>query len=308
MWYTYDQRIYMYVYIRVYELCGHEVRQSCFLMCLLNFTIRWILFQSQVRQAASAAGDMFIGHGMNQHQQFRSITTWFSHHHTAMWYDFMSMTFHYSKFFVPIPLPPYCIKWCQHFHDASSDASSFSPILCQVNFSFPISRQCLRTMALLPVQPDLQALFAPILHTQRELARAHEIICQVDDLSDFTDEHHLQEASLHPINVRQRLRAVCTLLKLRLTIQMIQLARFFRNHFRQNNNIPIVNLDFRWVHRSIIFESQSSVPTHSQSAPHWRQSTLHPNREKRMCQLLRIFSMKAHNMTCCMAAKIGIRT
>ena len=74
-------------------------------------------------------------------------------------------------------------------------------------------------MALLPVQPDLQALFAPILHTQRELARAHEIICQIDDLSDFTDEHHLQETSLHLVTVRQRLRAVCTLLKLRLTIQ-----------------------------------------------------------------------------------------
>ena len=83
-------------------------------------------------------------------------------------------------------------------------------------------------MALLPVQPDLQALFAPILHTQRELARAHEIICQVDDLSDYTDDNHLQEASLHLAQVRQRLRAVITHLKLRLTIQMIQLARFFR--------------------------------------------------------------------------------
>ena len=31
-------------------------------------------------------------------------------------------------------------------------------------------------MALLPVQPDLQALFAPILHAQRELARTHEIM------------------------------------------------------------------------------------------------------------------------------------
>ena len=29
-------------------------------------------FQSQVRQAASAAGDMFTGHGMNQ---FRLVTT-----------------------------------------------------------------------------------------------------------------------------------------------------------------------------------------------------------------------------------------
>ena len=100
-------------------------------------------------------------------------------------------------------------------------------------------------MALLQVQQDIQALFEPILQTQRELARAHEIICQVDDLSDYTDDNHLTQASLHLAQVRQRLRAVITHLKLRLTIQMIQLARFFRNHFRQTNNIPIVNLDFR---------------------------------------------------------------
>ena len=100
-------------------------------------------------------------------------------------------------------------------------------------------------MALLQVQQDLQALFEPILQTQRELARAHEIICQVDDLSDYTDDNHLREASLHLLQVRQRLRAVITHLKLRLTIQMIQLARLFRNHFRQTNALPIVNLDFR---------------------------------------------------------------
>ena len=100
-------------------------------------------------------------------------------------------------------------------------------------------------MAMLQVQPDLQALFEPILQTQRELARAHEIICQVDDLSDYTDDNHLREASLHLLQVRQRLRAVITHLKLRLTIQMIQLARLFRNHFRQTNALPIVNLDFR---------------------------------------------------------------
>ena len=100
-------------------------------------------------------------------------------------------------------------------------------------------------MALLQVQQDLQALFEPILQTQRELARAHEIICQIDDLSDYIDDNHLPQASLHLDQVRQHLRAVITHLKLRLTIQMIQLARFFRNHFRQNNNIPIVNLDFR---------------------------------------------------------------
>ena len=110
MWYTYDQRIYMYVYIHICELCGHEVKQSIFGV-LAEFYDPTNPFQSQVRQAASAAGDMFTGHGMNQ---FRLVTTWSSHH--IMQCDRVSCPwpFHQSKFFVPIPLPPYCIKWCQY--------------------------------------------------------------------------------------------------------------------------------------------------------------------------------------------------
>ena len=81
-------------------------------------------------------------------------------------------------------------------------------------------------------------------HVSTKLFSSHFLS---DDLSDYTDDNHLQEASLHLLQVRQRLRAVITYLKLRLTIQMIQLARFFRNHFRQRYNIPIVNLDFQWL-------------------------------------------------------------
>ena len=61
----------MYVYIHICELCGHEVKQSIFGV-LAEFYDPTNPFQSQVRQAASAAGDMFTGHGMNQ---FRLDTT-----------------------------------------------------------------------------------------------------------------------------------------------------------------------------------------------------------------------------------------
>ena len=152
-----------------------------------------------------------------------------------MWYILMFMTWHF--FFRPNTSPTLLhqamlkmlsrIKWCSYFSWNRFRHLSVSD------------------MALVQVQQDLQALFDPILQTQRELARAQKVICQVDDLSDYLDDHHLPQASLHIDQVRQHLRAVITHLKLRLTIQMIQLARFFRNHFRRTNNIPIVNLDFR---------------------------------------------------------------
>jgi hypothetical protein len=100
-------------------------------------------------------------------------------------------------------------------------------------------------MALLPVQLDLHTLFLPVLQTQSELARTNDLICQVDDVSDFIDDIELHEGAAHLRAVRHHLIAVRTLLKLRLTIQLVQLARRFRQHFQNNANIPIVNLDFR---------------------------------------------------------------
>ena len=100
-------------------------------------------------------------------------------------------------------------------------------------------------MALVPVEPDLQTLFLPILATQRELTRANEILYQVDDLSDYTEDVDLPAATNHLHLVRQQLQRVFSILRLRLAIQMAQLARYFRQHFRRQYRIPIVNLDFR---------------------------------------------------------------
>jgi hypothetical protein len=92
---------------------------------------------------------------------------------------------------------------------------------------------------------DLQALFLPVLQIQSELARTNNLICEVIDLSDFTDtDVELHDASAHLRVVRQHLNAVRTLLKLRSTLQMIRLAQHFRQHFQATDNIPIVNLDF----------------------------------------------------------------
>ena len=100
-------------------------------------------------------------------------------------------------------------------------------------------------MAFVQVDVDLQTLFQPLLASQRELMRAIEIICQIDDLSDLTEDVELQAATAHLRLARQPLDQVCTVLRLRLTIHMVQLARRFREHFRRQNQIPIVNLDFR---------------------------------------------------------------
>ena len=162
--------IYTNIYIWVMRTWSQTVMVSwcaCWNVCdpINPFSLKWD--KQQVLRGT------LIGQGMNQHQQFRLVTSWSSHPHMAMWNDFMSMTSYFSKFFVPIPLPPYCIKWCWHLH-ASSDALSTLSNTGLLSCHF--FRQCLWPMALLPVQPDLQTLFAPILHTQRELARTHEIM------------------------------------------------------------------------------------------------------------------------------------
>ena len=227
MWHTYDQRMYM-ISMNIHE-CGHVSFDFVLCACWI-VVIRRTLFSLKWDSSKCCRGNM--RHVMTW------IKSWSNHltnrYHTSMWFTSMYMTSQFyfrpntSPTLVHQVMPHFRIKWCIHF-------------------VFPFFSVTLRvsTMAMLQVQPDLQALFEPILQTQRELARAHEIICQVDDLSDYTDDNHLREASLHLLQVRQRLRAVITHLKLRLTIQMIQLARLFRNHFRQTNALPIVNLDFR---------------------------------------------------------------
>ena len=100
-------------------------------------------------------------------------------------------------------------------------------------------------MALQNPALDLQAWFEPIFATHREYSRSTELLCQLDDLSDYTDEMDLPAASHHLRLMRNHLEHVRTILRLRMTTQMIQLARRFRNHFRQQQRIPIVNLDFR---------------------------------------------------------------
>jgi hypothetical protein len=100
-------------------------------------------------------------------------------------------------------------------------------------------------MALVPVEPDLQTLFLPILATQRELTRANEILCQVDDLSDYTEDVQLIAATNHLQQIRRQMQQVCSILRLRMAIQMVQLARYFRQHFRRQYRIPMMTLDFR---------------------------------------------------------------
>ena len=43
-------------------------------------------------------------------------------------------------------------------------------------------------MALVQVDVDLQTLFQPLMSTQRGLTRAIELCCQIDELTDFTED------------------------------------------------------------------------------------------------------------------------
>ena len=113
----------MYIYIWVMRTWSQTVMVSwcaCWNVCdpINPFSLKWD--KQQVLRGT------LIGQGMNQHQQFRLVTSWSSHPHMAMWNDFMSMTSYFSKFFVPIPLPPYCIKWCWHLHTSSDALSTLS--------------------------------------------------------------------------------------------------------------------------------------------------------------------------------------
>ena len=62
---------------------------------------------------------------------------------------------------------------------------------------------------------------------------------------DYTEDVDLPAATNHLHLVRQQLQRVFSILRLRLAIQMVQLARYFRQHFRRQYRTPIVNLDFR---------------------------------------------------------------
>jgi len=92
---------------------------------------------------------------------------------------------------------------------------------------------------------DLQSWFLPLFETHCEYSRATEILCQPDDLSDYTDQVDIPAASQHLLIMRNHIEQVRSILRLRMTIQMIQLARRFRAHFRQQQRLPIITLDFR---------------------------------------------------------------
>jgi hypothetical protein len=92
---------------------------------------------------------------------------------------------------------------------------------------------------------DLQSLSRSLLTTQRELSGATEIICQLDDLADFAHDVELHDAMARLAVIRQQMEQVCTVLRLRMTIQMMQLATRFQQHFRRQFRIPIANLDLR---------------------------------------------------------------
>ena len=75
---------------------------------------------------------------------------------------------------------------------------------------------------------DVQALFGPLLATQRELMRIIDITGQVEEVMDFAIDVGMDGAAMHLQTIRWDLHCVAGLLRQQLITQMIQLAPYFR--------------------------------------------------------------------------------
>ena len=104
-----------------------------------------------------------------------------------------------------------------------------------------------------------------------------ENVSQLDNPANFADEVKLHAATAHLAVIRQQMDQVCAVLRLRMTMQMMQLARRFRQHFRHHHRIPTVNLDFG-SSMSVDFLAifLGLRPTLGQSAPALRQRSVSP--------------------------------
>ena len=143
MWHTYDQRMYM-ISMNIHE-CGHVSFDFVLCACWI-VVIRRTLFSLKWDSSKCCRGNM--RHVMTW------IKSWSNHltnrYHTSMWFTSMYMTSQFyfrpntSPTLVHQVMPHFRIKWCIHF-------------------VFPFFSVTLRvsTMAMLQVQPDLQALLSP---------------------------------------------------------------------------------------------------------------------------------------------------
>lgn len=75
---------------------------------------------------------------------------------------------------------------------------------------------------------DVQALFGPLLATQRELMRIIDITGQVEEVMDFATDVGMDGAAMHLQTIRWYLHCVAGLLRQQLITQMIQLAAHFQ--------------------------------------------------------------------------------
>ena len=92
---------------------------------------------------------------------------------------------------------------------------------------------------------SLQSMFSPIPQTQAELVRLCEAEAQLDELEDFLEDRQMHQVAGQVAQIRQQFRAIKVQLKLKMTIEMVQLANRLQAFFRQWHRIPLVELDFR---------------------------------------------------------------
>ena len=94
-------------------------------------------------------------------------------------------------------------------------------------------------------------LFRPIYHSHLTwllplmMMWTYSPFFELDDLADFAHDVDFHAATARLATILQQMDQICIALRLRMTIQMVQLARRQSQHFQHHFRIPLVNLYFR---------------------------------------------------------------
>ena len=89
------------------------------------------------------------------------------------------------------------------------------------------------------VQPNLDTLLRPVLSLDREIQGLHELIYQLDELTDFLEEIDDLQRLVGRVRATQRLlRGVLGQLQLQKMVEMTRLQRALHLYFRQWHQPP----------------------------------------------------------------------
>ena len=92
---------------------------------------------------------------------------------------------------------------------------------------------------------NLRILFREALRTQTEMTRPEEVDFAWTEISEHTDAHQLMLASQCLMRLQTDLHQVRVHLSVLQTKRVLHVVRRFRDHFRQYQRLPLVNMTFK---------------------------------------------------------------